>query len=252
MAPGSIQIRKYNDVNRSGQNDQNEPLLSGWSFTVTRGGSTVGTYTTGADGTVTVTSLAPGGYTVTEQMQAGWVSTSPGGAQPSLEVTVASQQTSLAVFGNAPVLVPSTVQAAGKIYVIKYNDLDRSGTRDAGEPGLGGVNFSVRDQNGSERQVTTGADGVAIADALPVGQYVVTETLQTGWTSTDPGGAAPSRTVLLESNDSVATATFGNAPVVLLPSTSSDGNAAAVGLWALAAAAAWFTMWRRLRRPIGR
>jgi len=72
--------------------------------------------------------------------------------------------------------------ATGTIKVLKYNDLDRDGERDAGEPGLEGWEFTI----GNDTQ-TTDSNGEATFGGLISGQeYEVCETLQSGWTNSTP------------------------------------------------------------------
>ena len=53
---------------------------------------------------------------------------------------------------------------------------------------------------------------------MAFGTYTVTETLKAGWTSTDPGGATPTKTVTISA--ATTTVLFGNAQIKL-PNTST-------------------------------
>ncbi len=91
-------VYKFNDVNGNSQRDAGEPLLSGWSFTVSPVPLPPHTspVTIGADNVVCFKVLAPGTYTITEVVQPGWTPTTP----TSQMVTVAPDQTVNVYFGN--------------------------------------------------------------------------------------------------------------------------------------------------------
>jgi hypothetical protein len=163
--------------------------------------------------------LLPGIYGVSELAQTGWVNTDPGGTAPTKTVTIVSGQTSTLVFGNATVIIPPTSQTA--ITIVKYADANGNGVRDNGEGTLSGFTFVVKGADGSVvGTATTGADGTAAVVGLPLGPYTITETPLTGWTNTDPGGAAI-KVAVLSANVTTATVSFGNAQI-RLPSTSTD------------------------------
>jgi uncharacterized surface anchored protein len=64
----------------------------------------------------------------------------------------------------------------------------------------------------------TDASGNATFQNLSFGTYSVVETLKAGWTSTDPGGATPTKTVTISAAST--TVLFGNAQIKL-PNTST-------------------------------
>lgn len=182
---GKICIAKFHDVNGNGAYVSGEPFLSGWQFTIS-GPSGPITLTTGTTGSAcTPNNLQLGTYVITEVTQPGWFSTTPGGTTPQRTVTVttASGQGPNVMFGNWPV-------PPQRICVIKYQDLNRNGQRNTGEPPLAGFTFEVR--NASAVVVATGAtdpQGRWCTPAnLPVGAYNVTEVPKPWWVSTDPQG----------------------------------------------------------------
>lgn len=227
---GTIRVFKYSDVNNNGSFDTGDLGLSGWGFTVKDGqGTSVGTITTGADGNGTL-SIAAGSYTIYENLPlpANWTNTDPAGAAPSKPVTVTSGQQTDVRFGNhytappepTPTPTPTArpAPALGTLLVAKYNDQNRNGVRDAGEPGLAGWTFNVGSGSTIVRTITTGSAGTA-STTLGEGSYTVTEVTQPGWTNTDPAGATPSKTVSIDSGAQTAVA-FGNAVVVIIPQTT--------------------------------
>nr|BAL59487.1 hypothetical protein HGMM_OP4C123 [Candidatus Acetothermum autotrophicum] len=93
-----ICVFKFNDLNGNGKQDPNEPLLPGWSFTVspTPLPPTTSPVTTGLQGGICFGVAAPGTYTITEIVQPGWTPTTP---NPQT-VTVAPGQLANVFFGN--------------------------------------------------------------------------------------------------------------------------------------------------------
>lgn len=75
---GTISGMKYNDLNRNGKKDANEPGLSGWTIRlisedpITDAETFVTSVVTGANGTYTFPNLVPGIYEVRETHQKGW------------------------------------------------------------------------------------------------------------------------------------------------------------------------------------
>ena len=97
-ATGSLCVTKFEDLNRDGTQDFAEPLLSGWTFTVTDSNNvTIGSITTAPDGSPqNCLTLPAGAYSITEQLRSGWTATTP----IVQTVTVSSGQTVTATFGN--------------------------------------------------------------------------------------------------------------------------------------------------------
>ncbi|MBI4345886.1 MAG: prealbumin-like fold domain-containing protein [Elusimicrobia bacterium] len=220
MPQAQLTVVKYRDLDASGSRTMGEQTLQGWVFTVRKAGTTVATMTTGSGGSAT-TSLAPGTYDVTEILTTGWFSTDPGGAAPTKTATLANGSSVTLQFGNDLVTLPITVRGS-TITVAKYNDQDHSGDRGSTEPGLAGWSFMVFDATGAAvATLTTDGSGIATTGELAPGAYTVTEVTRAGWFSTDPGGATPTKQLVL--GEAPATIAFGNAPV-RLPSTATSGS----------------------------
>lgn len=240
---GTLRVFKYNDLDNNGQQGgAGESGLSQWSFTVTPVFEVASLQlqswdlVTGGDvlGFSEYLSLAPGTYRVCENtpLPADWTNTDPGdgycktvGLEAGASVTVN--------FGNHYTYTPPTPPTPqGTLNITKYNDRDLDGARDPGEPGLSGWTFEIRSGGFTFTTITTGSDGTA-ALTLGAGTYTVAEVPQLGWTSVDPGGTAPSKTVTVALGQATSVI-FGNAQVVILPPTSqtqiivfkyADGNA---------------------------
>ncbi len=217
-AGGQLVIHKYEDLDRSGSRGANETGLFGFSFTISQAGIAVASLTTDATGTAALT-LAAGAYTVEEAPQTGWWATDPAGFPTAKTVTVQSGQTSIVEFGNSRVVIPATSRGV-PIHIVKYEDGDHDGVRDASEAGLAGWSFTITGSDGTVvATIATDARGLAASPELGPDTYTITEQAQAGWFSTDPGGTAPTKTVVLGSD--LIAVSFGNARVQL-PSTSTD------------------------------
>jgi hypothetical protein len=95
----------------------------------------------------------------------------------------------------------------GEVCVTKYEDANGNGARNAGEAALAGWQFTIR--NSANVQVAQGVTDATgrYCRILPVGNYSVAETLQPGWTQTDP--AAGARSVSIPTAQTV-NIVFGN------------------------------------------
>lgn len=203
--PGELCVEKYNDLNGDGDQDPGEGPLQGWGFTRSGGGMPSLSGSTGANGRwCPGTLLPPGTYTVTETMKSGWTSTDPGGSTPVKTAVIVTNQTTTVKFGNQQDPLP------GELCVLKYNDANGNQQRDAGEQPLQGWTFTRGGGGMPTLSGATGANGRWCAGTLlPPGSYTVTETMQSGWTSTDPGGSTPVKTAVITPNVTT-TVEFGN------------------------------------------
>ena len=101
---GTISGMKYNDLNRNGKKDANEPGLAGWTIRlllddpITDKDTVVATAITDANGNYTFSNVAPGTYDVREVHQKGWKRTSKN--PKDVVLTVGSDVTGID-FGNA-------------------------------------------------------------------------------------------------------------------------------------------------------
>jgi hypothetical protein len=243
---GTLQVAKYNDLDRDGMRDPGEPGLAGFVFEIRLGGSLVTTITGNADGMATATHAAHT-YTITEVARIGWTNTDPGGTAEKTATVVAGQTTDV-MFGNAAVIIPPTSQT--QLVITKYGDTNRSGTRDTGESGLAGFTFTIRDSAGTVvRTVVSGADGTVTVTGLSLGAYSISEEARTGWVNTDPGAAASARRyVTFTTSATSLTAMFGNAPVQL-PSTATSDDAGTFFLLTLVACLALILPYALRQRP---
>jgi len=89
-----------------------------------------------------------------------------------------AQATSFQAFANE--FVPVSVSG------FVYNDLNNSGSQDAGEPGLAGWTVNVEVGNLVARSATTDANGHYTVYDIGPGSFWLVEVLQSGWTQTQP------------------------------------------------------------------
>lgn len=210
---GTITGAKFLDSNGNGVRDPGEPGLAGVTITRT---STINdpaganlSVVTDAQGNFTFANVPFGSVTLTETVPAGFAQTAPPppGTLPAT-INFAQRQVSGLLFGNRAL--------GGTISGVKFNDVNGSGVRDAGEPGLPGVTISrtasSADAPGAQLSVVTGADGNFTFSNVPAGSYTVSETVPAGFQQTAP--AAPGTfAVTLTAGQIVGNLLFGNRAV---------------------------------------
>ncbi|MDO8847415.1 MAG: SpaA isopeptide-forming pilin-related protein [Coriobacteriia bacterium] len=200
---GDLIIYKFEDDNRNGVHDPGEAMLAGWEFTVTLesppildvaiGASAImpiGSGLTDGAGELEFLGLLPDTYTVTETPQPGWDNVTP----LVQTVEVVAGQTAEVWFGNVP---QEEEPETGGLIIYKYNDLNRNGVHDFGEPMLEDWEFTVTRAIDGQLEVMPSAIAVigsGLTDeygelyfgGLWPGEYTVTETPQEGWDNITP------------------------------------------------------------------
>jgi len=165
-ARGQLCITTFNDLNGNGLQDASEPALSGFQVEV-RGTDLAKTFTTDVNGSI-CSDLPIGTYSVVEQPRNGLIATPP----TTQTVTLTADQTARLLF--------AVRHETGSIRVAKFDDLNRNGVQDPGEPGVSGIVLQVSGTDVTTT-LTTGPDGIASV-VVPVGTYTVVEQLQDGTT----------------------------------------------------------------------
>ena len=191
-----IKAGKFNDLNRNGSRDADEPGLPGWSFCLSSD-----CRTTLADGYTESWVVNPGTYLICEVLQDGWTNSSPGNNLYCKQITVAAGQEMTVEFGN----YQDDGQQYSQVQVLVYNDLNRNGSQDAGEPGM--KDWDVCLINGDCK--TTGADGTTGYWLVKPGDYILCEILKDGWTKSGPSKFLCHEVRGLEAGES-RTIAFGN------------------------------------------
>ena len=95
---GSISGMKYNDLNRNGKKEANEPGLAGWVIKLKLGNNVIATTTTDINGNYSFNDLALGKYKVRETQKNGWKRMSK---NPKAIVITAGSVVTDVNFGNA-------------------------------------------------------------------------------------------------------------------------------------------------------
>lgn len=204
---------KFNDINNNGVQDANadpnlnEEGLSNWQIFLDTNDdgffqSTEKTAVTDSTGNYTIDNVLPGTYKVREVLQNGWQQTPTSSGSRAIDVTVVATDVLNVNFSN---------YQTRSIRGLKFNDLNRSGFQDAGEPGIANWQiFLDTNDNGlldaGEANTVTDTNGQYVFNDPALGVYKVREVQQLGWeqTTSDP----PDITIARGSN--IPNINFGN------------------------------------------
>lgn len=74
----------------------------------------------------------------------------------------------------------------GALQLVKFEDVNGNGSRDAGEPGVPGWSFRLVNPQGNGSVASTGADGTITIPSVPAGLWTVTEILDPMWAAITP------------------------------------------------------------------
>ena len=265
---GEIKGFKFEDVNKNGQFDQSEPLLSGWTITVEKlHDSFADSTVTGQNGWYKFDDLKEGLYKVCEVKQNGWVQTKPASNDGCETVWIHPGDHDFVKFGNFKL---------GQVTGVKFNDINGNGVRDNGEPTLKDWTITLTNICDEEdqpevsldqvlsvashpvcKEVTkptkTDATGAYSFDDLDVGTYVVCEVQQNNWTQTAPKTKDGCVEFTIDTSGQEEVVDFGNKakPQVLGETTelvntgASTSKGLLVGLSILGALGALHLMVRR-------
>ncbi len=196
--PGVIGDLIWNDLDGDGVKGADEPGIPGVTVTATAtiGGSTFTVSTvTAADGSYTIAGLPLATFTVAvdpDTLPAGVEQTGDPDATLDNESTV-----TLTATNPTSAVEDFGYQGPGEIGDLVWNDLDGDGVKDAGEPGLPGVDVVITTTIAGQivtYTTTTDAFGAYSISGLPLGDFdvaVTTASLPEGVAITaDPDGGA--------------------------------------------------------------
>ncbi|MGF1674159.1 MAG: SdrD B-like domain-containing protein, partial [Rivularia sp. (in: cyanobacteria)] len=193
---GSIGDTVFADVNANRIQDQGEPGVSGVLVRLIRPGED-GVFGTSDDqideqrtdntetlafnentpGRYTFNNLPPGNYQVQMALPDGSILTT--GANPIPVTLQPNQNLDSADFGIRMTGLP------GSIGDTVFNDTDGDGVQDEGEPGIPGVQLTLRDSEGRDfGTTTTNQNGNYTFDNLPLGTYTVESARPTDFSPT--------------------------------------------------------------------
>jgi hypothetical protein len=207
MDLAAISGESFEDSDGDGARDAGEPGVEGFSVYLDLDGDGVRDggeplAVSGADGGWRFGGLAPGRYRVRQSRRDGWTCSAPTGC--GREVELAGADVSGRDFG---------AWRAGRILGRVFQDVNRNGERDEGEPAQARRTLYV-DKDGDsthdadEPSATSGVDGSYSLDWLRPGDWVVREALPEGWSCSMPNPC--SHTVELRSFAEVAYRDFGS------------------------------------------
>ncbi len=184
---------KFKDMNENGVMDADEVGIPGVTIDLDTDKASA---QTDAGGYFSFT-VAAGEHTVAVDE-----STAPG-YYPTTPTSVVTSEGKTVYFGNAPY---------GSICGKKYNDKNKNGKPDCGEPTLGGVTIKLSGKTnvgGEEvnKETTTATDGSYCFTGLKAGTYIITEVVPSGWYATGPNP----KTVTLLPGQNVTGVDFFNA-----------------------------------------
>ena len=179
---GSIGGVAYNDLNRNSIREPGEPGLPGVTIYLDANSNSVfdpneQARLTDLNGNYLFSNVPPGVYPVREVPQNGLTRT--GGDRI---INLNGENLTNINIGNA-------VQGNGSIGGVKYNDLNRNGIREPGEPGLPDVTIYLDANNNNsfdpnEPGSVTDFNGNYLFSNIPAGVYPVREVPQNGFTRT--------------------------------------------------------------------
>lgn len=178
---GSVSGVKWSDADADGVKDPDEPQMAGIQVKLLKSGSVAATAITDSQGRYAFTGLRAGTYRVEEVVPEGWEQTYP--LLPGYHERVIRSGSNFTDcdFGNVQF---------GSIRPLKVHDRNQNLLRDAGEELLGGWTMHLWDLEGWEFGspiVTTEDTATTPAwDAVPSGQYIVSEDDLPGWDNTAP------------------------------------------------------------------
>ncbi len=176
---GTFEGFAFEDLNANGVMDAGENPVAGVSVTLTTGNSDARTVT-GEGGAFSITDLRPGHYTLTLQLPDGLIFSGdiPQSGIPLGRTNTYSDSvlyaTLLRHYSNAVgVVAPATLQAS------TWLDANMNGQRDDGEPGVGGLHYTLLDETSQQTIATavSAADGTVIFDSVRPSVYTVSYAL---------------------------------------------------------------------------
>jgi uncharacterized repeat protein (TIGR01451 family) len=90
------------------------------------------------------------------------------------------------VLESSALVVFDVADQLGTLQVVKFEDVNGNGSRDAGEPGVPGWTFRLTNPQNNGSVVVTGADGTATITSVPAGLWTITEVVDPLWSAITP------------------------------------------------------------------
>ena len=197
--PGELYGLKFEDMNGNGVQDEGESGLGDWAVyldTNDNGELDEGeiSTTTDEDGQYSFTDLTWGTYNVREVLEDGWAQIKPAEGKYAVDIGPNNLIGIELDFGNFRLV---TIQG------LKWDDTNGDGSRDEGEPGIGGWTMAlgkvVTQESGDDEDEDsetipieivalslTGQDGGFAFSGVGPGHYKIFEEKRDGWRPTNP------------------------------------------------------------------
>jgi photosystem II stability/assembly factor-like uncharacterized protein/uncharacterized protein (DUF2141 family) len=195
--PASISGMKFNDMNGNGNKDAGETGIANWRIKIagTKNDSTL----TDANGNYTLNNVIAGTYTLSEIQQNGWMQTMPASLGNYSVTLAAGQNVSAKDFGNFQL---------GSISGNVFHDRNGNTIADMGEEGL--TNWKIKLSGTKIDSTLTDASGNFSFSNLPLGNYTLTQAVQSGWKQTLPLNSGTYSVSIYQSGMNVTGKNFGN------------------------------------------
>jgi hypothetical protein len=174
----SLSGEVFNDLNGNGALNGGDAGLSGWTVELRNDvNAVIATAITDTNGDYSFNGLAAGTYTLDVQPKAGYTLTAPAGGTYTETVTSGQGDSGLDFGAFQQVTVSGNV----------YNDLNGSGSQDAGEPSLSGWEVDVKDSGGKVvASAFTDSSGNYTVTGVGPGSFTLSEVVQGGWAQIQP------------------------------------------------------------------
>ena len=194
--PASIGDRVWYDINGDGVQDANEPGISNVLVTLyNSSGVAVASMYTDANGYYLFTNVAPGNYTIGVSLPPAMVFSPNNGAVSvanNSDINPANGRTASFTVNAGDQIryvdagLKTQVSTNGSVGDFVWNDLNKDGIQDAGEPGIAGVTVRLVDATTNTIIATTVTDatGKYIFNDVTPGNYLVDFVTPAGYTIT--------------------------------------------------------------------
>ena len=207
---GALQALKFEDANGNNTQDVGEGAVQGVTITVRSPDGSIATKLTDANGHADWSGIPVGSYRITETLPIGWKNVSPLATTAPVNFCA----TTGVVFANRRI---------GNLHVFKFADANGNGIRDTGENPVQGISIAARDPDGMVTTMVTDLGGRADWNNVPIGSYLVTETLPAGWRATLPSAASATVDFNATTDVTFANQQIGNLHVFKFADANGNG-----------------------------
>ncbi|EGQ1627320.1 YSIRK-type signal peptide-containing protein, partial [Staphylococcus pseudintermedius] len=173
----------WEDLNKDGIQNSNEPGISGVTVTLTKEDGTTVTAKTDDQGNYKFTDLPNGKYTVTFETPDGYEPTKANVGDDALDSdgktveVVINNKDDMTIdsgFHKPEEVEPPKVEATFNLGDKVWEDLNKDGIQNSNEPGIGGVTVTLTKEDGTTVTAKTDENGNYKFTELPNGKYTVT------------------------------------------------------------------------------